>query len=142
MVSESSPPRVSLVILLNHSCSLLLVGIQGLPCGGQCRTRGLCHSTDVLIQYGGHPCQHPITILTPFTPNNINTFGAYVPFFNEIYVVFCGAYVPFFYEIYVVFCGAYDVLSDFKILCVQLSEQSFHSSHIPLYFGVMNKCSV
>ena len=36
--------------------------------GGRSRTRDLRHSVDVLVQYGVHPYQHPVTMLTSFTP--------------------------------------------------------------------------
>ena len=32
-------------------------------------TRGVLHSVDVLAQIGAHPYKHPVTTLTPFTPN-------------------------------------------------------------------------
>ena len=51
-----------------RSRPLLLVGIQGVSCGGQCSTQGLRLSVDVLVQCGALPYHHSVTMLTPFAP--------------------------------------------------------------------------
>ena len=51
-----------------RSRPLFLLGIQGVPCGFLSRTEGLHHSIDVLGSAWSYPCQHQLTMLTPFTP--------------------------------------------------------------------------
>ena len=62
--------------------TLLLVGIQGVPHGGQIRTQGLCHSVDVFVQYGAHQNQHPVNMLTPIT-YQCKIFGDDIKMYNK-----------------------------------------------------------
>ena len=66
---EPHPPEVSLAIQRQVLQSLLLVCIQGLLRESRSRTQGLRHSVNVLAQYGAHPYQYCVNMLTQFTSN-------------------------------------------------------------------------
>ena len=71
LVSPTALSKPGYAVPVTRSRPLLLVGIQGVQCGGRIRTQGLCHSVDVLVQYGAHPYLHPVSMLSPFTPRLI-----------------------------------------------------------------------
>ena len=70
--NEPHPPGVSL-LMSRHvpAVALSFFYIQEVQHGGRSRTWGLHHSVDVLADYGAHPYQHSMTMLTPIYPINV-----------------------------------------------------------------------
>ena len=68
--NKPHPPEVSMAIL--RQVPTVTLSLWSASRGYNMEVEvGLClhHSVDVFAQYGAHPYQHPVTMLTPFTSN-------------------------------------------------------------------------